>query len=320
MRLVCVLCRHSSAVPATTPTPRRLRSDALGAIAQEQFGAFTWSQARASGYPAATISLWVRDGTFRKIQPTVYTRQLGTPSLDTRRAAALLALGSQSTLVQRAALDVYECSRFRRRTVHVGTARRTARTLDGADVVRCQASAHGHVIVHAGHRVTSFAWTVSDLGTDLAAEQIAHVIQQGRMRRRFELHELDAVLALRGRFPGRASVCAALAMYRAGSAGTRSGYEDTVYGWVKEIVRRAPLPNVHVTAGDQEFEVDIPFTGRRLCIEVDGPQHDDPAQQERDRVRDAALRAAGFRVVRFHWRDIRDRPEWCRRRLRELVA
>ena len=109
-------------------------------------------------------------------------------------------------------------------------------------------------------------------------------------------------------------------MYRGGSNGTRSRLEDTVYGWVKQMLRKPPWPNMHVRAGDQEFEIDIPLRSRRLCIEVDGPLHDDPDQRERDRVRDTALRAAGFRVLRIHWTDVRDRPAWCREQLAAALA
>ena len=289
-------------------------------MAAPQFGNFTWHQAELCGYPPATLSRWAAEGSVRKVHPSVYTRELGPPSVDGARAAALLATTDTSHIVQRAALDVHECSRFRSKSVQIGVTRRPRAELVGVEVFLSHAAARGHVVERGGHRVTSLPWTITDLGTKLQPEQIAHVIEQARVRRRFELFELDDVLALRGRFRGCANVRKALQMYRDGSAGTRSGYEDIVYAWVKELVRHAPLPNVHVVAGDQSFEVDIPFVGRRLCIEVDGPLHDDPAQQRRDRVRDAALRAAGYRVVRIHWRDIKYRPSWCRALLRELLA
>jgi hypothetical protein len=303
-----------------TPSRRRSRSDLLVALATPQYGVFTWAQGVACGYPTSTMQRMIADGTFRRVQPTVYTTQLGRLALDGWRAAALLATDPDSALIRQSALAVFDCSRFQSTDLHLGVPRRRRRRLVDVRIELCAAADAGHVVEVRGHRVTSFPWTVSDLGTVLEPEQIAQVIQQGRLRGLLELCDLDAVLALRGRFRGCRNVRKALAMYRAGSAGTRSAIEDRVYGWVKELVRKVPPPNMHVRAGDQEFEIDIPFLSRRLCIEVDGPLHDDPDQIERDRVRDAALRAAGFRVERFHWHDIRYRPQWCKRRLRELLA
>jgi very-short-patch-repair endonuclease len=44
--------------------------------------------------------------------------------------------------------------------------------------------------------------------------------------------------------------------------------------------------------------------------EVDGDaSHSSRAAFERDRVRDAALQAAGYRVLRVTWRELTRRPE-----------
>ena len=38
---------------------------------------------------------------------------------------------------------------------------------------------------------------------------------------------------------------------------------------------------------------------RRLVVELDGGHHNEPAQAEHDRIRDAVLQRAGFNVLRF---------------------
>ena len=45
------------------------------------------------------------------------------------------------------------------------------------------------------------------------------------------------------------------------------------------------------------FVLDFYCPAKRLCIEVDGPVHDN--QREKDAARDAALAAANIRVLRF---------------------
>jgi very-short-patch-repair endonuclease len=47
--------------------------------------------------------------------------------------------------------------------------------------------------------------------------------------------------------------------------------------------------------------VDFVCRDHKLIIEVDGGQH---SESERDQIRDAALRAAGFRVLRFWNSDV----------------
>jgi very-short-patch-repair endonuclease len=50
-------------------------------------------------------------------------------------------------------------------------------------------------------------------------------------------------------------------------------------------------------------EVDFFWPTHNLIVETDSWQtHGDRAAFERDRARDAALAAAGYRVVRFTWR------------------
>jgi very-short-patch-repair endonuclease len=57
-------------------------------------------------------------------------------------------------------------------------------------------------------------------------------------------------------------------------------------------------------------EVDVLWPDRRLIVEVDGYAfHSSRTAFEKDRKRDAALQAAGYRVVRVTWRQLTERPE-----------
>lgn len=53
------------------------------------------------------------------------------------------------------------------------------------------------------------------------------------------------------------------------------------------------------------YEVDLLWGRQRLIVELDGfAYHSTRHAFERDRARDAALQAAGHRVVRITWRQI----------------
>jgi len=54
---------------------------------------------------------------------------------------------------------------------------------------------------------------------------------------------------------------------------------------------------------------DFVWPTQRLIVEVDGyTYHSHPAAFERDRRRDQQLIAAGYRVIRITWIQLRDRP------------
>lgn len=56
----------------------------------------------------------------------------------------------------------------------------------------------------------------------------------------------------------------------------------------------------------------------RLIVEIDGWSHD--VQPERDAVRDAYLRGAGYQVVRFTNADVRDELEGVVEAIRRALA
>ncbi len=61
--------------------------------------------------------------------------------------------------------------------------------------------------------------------------------------------------------------------------------------------------------------------GTALVIEVDGKRyHTDAGRFEKDRRRDAALTAAGYRVIRITWRRLRDEPYSVTAQLGALLA
>ena len=74
----------------------------------------------------------------------------------------------------------------------------------------------------------------------------------------------------------------------------------------------------NVTKGD---EVDFTWPDGRLMVEADSIRHHGTrAAFERDRRRDQQLTAAGWRVVRFTWRQVDETPAEVAATLRSLLA
>ena len=101
-------------------------------------------------------------------------------------------------------------------------------------------------------------------------------------------------------------------MHLSGSAGSRSRLEQRF----RRLVRRRRAARARgSTSIINGFEVDAYWPG--LCVEIDGLGHRRARTKVDDRIRDAALRAAGYIVLRFTEDDVDFRPEKV---LAELAA
>jgi hypothetical protein len=167
----------------------------------------------------------------------------------------------------------------------------------------------------AGIPVTSLARTLFDLG---------EVVDEGQLRRSFEeadrLHllrvpELEAVCA---RCPGRRALRPIRLLIDEARLPetTRSPLEDDVLALCREYDLPAPVTNVDVL----EHEVDAFWPRERLIVEADSVAfHSHRAAFERDRARDAARQAEGYRVVRLTHRRIEREPAKIADELRRLL-
>jgi very-short-patch-repair endonuclease len=67
---------------------------------------------------------------------------------------------------------------------------------------------------------------------------------------------------------------------------------------------------------------DAALPDARIVLEVDGRRYHDAASDrfEDDRLRQNALIVAGWRVLRFTWRELNDHPDRVLRRIQQLLA
>lgn len=100
---------------------------------------------------------------------------------------------------------------------------------------------------------------------------------------------------------------------------TRSDWEIRLLGLVRTAGLPEPLVNFILDAPDHgRIEVDFYWPAHRLVVETDGwESHRTNAAFKADRAKDAALTAAGYRVIRLTW-DVDDGT--VLRRLRSLLA
>jgi len=87
-----------------------------------------------------------------------------------------------------------------------------------------------------------------------------------------------------------------------------------------ELCESAGLPMPEVNARIGQMRVDAVWRDQGLAVELDGgPAHAGLAAMKRDRQRELALRGLGFRVVRYTWEQITQRPDPVIADLRRLL-
>jgi hypothetical protein len=151
--------------------------------------------------------------------------------------------------------------------------------------------------------LTTVAQTLIDFASEAPPGRLKRVLAEADYRRLLDAVALQR-LAGRGR-PGSGALRQALEAHRPDLARTRSELEQR---FVELCIRgHIPPPELNVTV--RGLMVDALWRDQRLIVELDGrAAHGTQAQLARDHERDLRLRAAGFRVLRYSWRQVTRAP------------
>lgn len=275
----------------------------IGTIAARQHGVVSVGQLRAAGLTSAGITRRLRRGSLHRLHAGVYA-VVGPDALsrEARWLAAVLAAGDGSVLSHESAAELHAIGRRRPSLIAVTTP--TQRRPTGVRVHRYRTLDRRDVTTHRGIPVTTVHRTLIDLADALTPHQLTNVIHEAAFRGRFVE---PAVRDAMERAPGRHNLAVlerAIALYRRGSAGTRSGNEDAFLA----LVAALGWPEPRVNADLLGHEVDFHWPELMLVVEIDGPGHERPPSRRDDALRDRAHRTAGYAVLRFTDADVRERP------------
>jgi Protein of unknown function (DUF559)/Transcriptional regulator, AbiEi antitoxin len=294
-------------------------------------GVSTTAELRAAGLSTRRIRLLVHDGALRPVLHGVYVSAEfaasaagGGPATSDRRraesptdpgdshlvkvAAALAVTGAHSVGSHRSAAQVNGLSLLRSRAadlVHVTRAPTDRGSRTGRPGVRVHQAAlpDGHVTRRQGVPVTSVSRTVVDLARTLPFAEGVVVADSALAAKQTTSGELEAVVAQCVRWPGiqRARRVVMFADQRA-----ESPLESISRAVFHEL--GLPPPELQVWVGDEDGvagRVDFLWRQYRTIAEADGAiKYTRPAEAMAQLNRDARLRAAGFEVVHFTWREI----------------
>jgi very-short-patch-repair endonuclease len=245
------------------------------ALAARQHGVVTTAQLLGAGVGRRSIARRVAAGWLVAMHRGVY--QVGPVTSECgREMAAVLACGEGALLSHHSAAAVWGFGR-RDRVVHVTVPGHARRSRPG---IRVHRSLSLDAAVQDGLPLTRPARTLRDLERTLPS----HEVERARER--------AAMLGL-------------VVPDDAPDGFTRSEAERRL----TQLCKLAGLPAPRTNARVAGFEVDALWPAERLIVEIDGwAYHRTREAFERDRRKDAALQAAGYRVIRITWRRLANEP------------
>ena len=161
------------------------------------------------------------------------------------------------------------------------------------------------VTVHHGIAVTTPARTILDLAATLERRPLEVLLDRADNAQLADVPSLEAVARAHAGHRGARRLLRALGAHIPGTTLTRSELEERFL----VLCRDHGLPQPRVNAMVARLEVDFLFADAGLIVETDGyAYHRTRHQFERDRDRDAILTRAGYRTLRFTYRQITTGP------------
>lgn len=296
--------------------------DAINGKAGQQHRVIALDQLGAIGLSASAARSRVASGRLQRIHRGVFAVGPWPLTREGRWMAAVLACGSGAVLSHRSAAAAWGLRTDDRATIDVTTPRRGARQCRGVQVHRSRLLVEADVTSVDGIPCTSLARTLLDLAEVLDRRGLERAIDRAEVLRLFDLRAVDDALTRGNGRRGVPILRSVLAEHIAGTPPTESRLEELFLALCGTAAIAHPEVNASLTlGGGVTFRPDFLWRRHRLIVETDGRDvHATRQAFERDRKRDQRLMVAGWRVVRFTWRQVTREPDRVADTLRALLA
>jgi very-short-patch-repair endonuclease len=283
----------------------------LAGLAARQHGVVSRAQLVGLRLSDEAIRKRVVAGRLHRLHRGVYA--VGHPAVTQqgRWLAAVLACGPGAVLSHGSAAQLWGLPWRQKGRIDVtvpGTGGRRRRRLV---VVHRSPMEANEVVVQDRIPVTSPSRTLVDLADYRRKRPLERAIDEAAFLR------LDStgVVPRHGR-RGSGLLAEVLERHEPGSTRTKSNLEEAMLA----MCREHELPPPEVNADTEGYESDFVWRAQRLIVEADSrAAHLTQAAFEKDRLRDADLTTAGWRVVRVSDTRLLTRPEAVGAQLRRLL-
>jgi hypothetical protein len=168
---------------------------------------------------------------------------------------------------------------------------------------------------HEGVPITTVHCTLLDVAAMARDGELERAVAQAERLRLYDHREIQAVL-------GRANGHGGVGLLRRATSRTPKWTRNEWEAAFLKLLREAGMPEPHTNEplhapGHGHCEPDYHWPAHRVIVELDGFEtHGTRAAFHADRAKDAALTAAGYTVMRFTWRQLRDDPDTVADRIR----
>jgi hypothetical protein len=293
----------------TTPDGR------VAELAGRQWGVVSLAHLRMVGLSEDAVQRRERAGRLHRLHRGVYAVGHTVLRREGRWLAAVLACGEGAVLSHRSAAAQWGLLTTGATRIDVTA----PRTRAGDAKIRLHHSRSliaGDTTTHQGIPITSVARTLLDLAATIRPDRLERALAQAEHLQLYDHRAITELLARATGHRGQKALAEATAL---DPKLTKSDWESRMLRLVRTAALPEPLVNLPFDAPDYgECKPDFHWPSHRLIVETDGWRtHRTRAAFERDRAKDAALTAAGYRVVRFTWRT----PDaTIRRRLEALLT
>jgi very-short-patch-repair endonuclease len=278
---------------------------AIGEIAGRQENLITRDQVLSLGVGRGAIEHRVAIGRWQRLHRCIYLIGSAPPTLSARARAAALALGDGAVASHRTAAVVWGLlPPADEDEPHVTVPARNVGRRDGLRIHRVRRLPEEEVTTRHGIPLTTPARTICDLAATEPLRDVESALAEARIHRLATDRQINAVIQRAPTRPG-APIIRKLLEAETDSGYTRSKAERILRDLIHDADLERPLFNEPLLG----YVVDALWPKQRLIVEVDGfAYHSNRAAFERDRARDQRLIAAGYRVIRVTWIQLRDKP------------
>jgi REase_MTES_1575/Transcriptional regulator, AbiEi antitoxin len=288
----------------------------VGELAQRQHGVVAHRQLTDIGLSPSAIRRRLGLGRLHPVHRGVYAVGHSGLSGHGRWIAAVLACGPSALLSHGTAAALWAIISSSSAQIHV-VAARTRNGRRGIVLHRPRYLPEEDRAVVDGIPVTSVARTLVDLAGVLPGQRLKHAVDEAERLQLFDLRAVERVMHRGHARRGLPALRAVLDDYLGPPPLTRSELERRFL----ELCRDAGLPMPQVNVLVAGIVVDMVWHESRLVVELDGHSyHRTRKAFEDDRIRDATLQAAGYRVIRITHRRLEREPAGVVELLRVLLS
>ena len=291
---------------------------ALAELARAQWGVVSLAQLDAVGIGPRAAQRRAQAGKLRRVHRGVYAVGGAVLPREGRWLAAVMACGPGAVLSHVSAAVHWNLLQYEPARPDV-TAPASRKGVPGIRLHRSHSLDAQDTTDHQGIPTTTLARTLLDIAAQVPSHHLERALAQAERLQLYDHRAIESVIERSNGHRGTRRLATAI---QDDPQFTRGELEARMRKLVRDHGLPRPSFNVSLDAPDHPgLEVDCYFPTHRLVVETDGwDTHRTRQAFEDDRAKDAAILAAGYRVVRFTWRQLRYDPQTVADRLTAILG